>query len=113
MHVGFRALDGLPAGGKSLRIAQLYAAASPMRFLATTKAPACRNFPQQRRRVREQCERAGQEGSSKEARPPEDSPRHNLGNVPTHGRYSVEGLEKNRSEEHTSELQSLPTISYA
>ena len=106
MHARFRALDSPPTRGKSLCIAQLHAAASLMRFLATAKAAACRNFPEQSGCVREQRERASQENGSQERCPWEDPTRDGLGKEPTHGGHFAERPEKNR---WSSKLENLVT----
>jgi len=96
MHVRFHALDCPPARGKSLRIAQLYAAASHMGFRAMAKAAAFGNFPEQCWCVREQSERTADERNSQKACPPEGSPRDSFAKERTHRSYFVESGEKNR-----------------
>ena len=59
LHVGFRAFDGPPARGIFLRIAQLHAAASPVRFGAVAEAATRWNGAQQGWRVREKRKCAG------------------------------------------------------
>jgi len=96
MHAGFRALNGPPAGSKSLWIAQLYAASSLMRFFATAKAAARGNLPEQSRRVREQRERTSQENGSQERCPRENPTRDGFTKEPAHGGHFVERPEENR-----------------
>lgn len=85
LHVGFRTLRCSPSRGIALRIAQLHATASPVRFRTVAVASACRNGSQQCWRVREKRERAGQENESQEMESAERTPqRGGFADEPAH-----------------------------
>ena len=74
LHMRLRAFCCPPARDVPLRIANLHAATSQVRFRTMAIAPACRNTPQQCGCVREERERAGQKDDSEERESAERTP---------------------------------------
>jgi len=84
LHMRLRAFDRPPAGGMSLRIAQLYATAALVRFRTMAVTSSCRNPPHQPRSVCEKRDCAGQEKYSEEVELAEMPPREGLAEEAEH-----------------------------